>query len=56
MEGKRARRCRVQSLQQNWDCSPIENEEEEEEENWQKEDQMEVQWAEDEKLDEILER
>ena len=29
---------------------------EEEEEDWQKEDQMEVQWAEDEKLEEILER
>ena len=37
------------------DCSYIENEEEEEE-DWQKEDQMEVQWAEDEKLEESLER
>ena len=32
-----------------WDCSQIGNEEEEEEEDWQKEDQMEVQWVEDER-------
>ena len=30
--------------------------EEKEEEDWQKKDQMEVQWAEDEKLEEILQR
>ena len=42
-----------QSVKQNWDCSQIENEEEE---DWQKENQMEVQWAEDEKLEETLER
>ena len=45
-----------QSVKQSWDCSQIENEEEEGEEDWQKEDQMEVQWAEDEKLEESLER
>ena len=43
-----------QSVKQNWDCSQIENEEEDEEEDWQKE--MGMQWAEDEKLEEILER
>ena len=44
----------------NWDCSQIENEEEddeeEEEEHWQKENQKEMQWAEDEKLEELLEQ
>ena len=45
-----------QSVKQNWDSSHIENEEEEDEEDWQKKDQMEVQWAEDEKLEETLER
>ena len=45
-----------QSVKQNWDCSQIEHEEEEEEEDWQKENQMEVQWAEDEKLEESLDR
>ena len=39
-----------------WDCSQIENEEEEEEDDWQKENQMEMQWDEDEKLEKILER
>ena len=40
-----------------WDCSQIEkNEEEKEEGHWPKEDQMEVQWDEDEKLEETLER
>ena len=29
---------------------------EEEEDDWEKENQMEVQWSEDEKLEEILER
>ena len=51
-----AQRTVGQSVKQSWDCSQIENEEEEEEEDWQKEDQMEVQWAEDEKLEESLER
>ena len=45
-----------QSVKQNWDCSQFKNEEEEEEEDWQKENQMEVQWAEDWKLEESLER
>ena len=45
-----------QSVKQNWDSSQIENEEEEEEEDWEKKDQMEVHWAEDEKLEEILEQ
>ena len=44
---------RLQSVKQNWDCSQIENDEEEEEEDWPKENQMEVQW---EKLEESLER
>ena len=46
-----------QSVKHRWDCSQIENEEEDkEDEDWQKEDQMEVQWTEDEKLEEVLER
>ena len=45
-----------QSVKQSWDCAQIENEEEDEVEDWQKEDQMEVQWAEDEKLEEVLGR
>ena len=38
MEGECARRCGVvgQSVQQNLDCSQIENEEEEEEEDWRR--------------------
>ena len=39
-----------------WDCSQIENEEKKEEEDWQEEDQMEVQWGEEQKLEDILER
>ena len=50
-----AQRTVGQSVKQSGD-SQIVNEEEEEEENWQKEDQMEVQWAEDEKVEERLER
>ena len=42
-----AQRTVGQSVKQSWDCSQIENEEEVEEEDWQKEDPMEVQWAED---------
>ena len=49
-----AQRAVGQSVKQNWDCSQIEYEEEEEEEDWQKENQVEVQWDEDEKLEEIL--
>ena len=45
-----AQRTAGQRVKQNWDCSHIENEEEEEEDDWQKEDQMEVQWDEEEKL------
>ena len=40
-------------VKQKRDCSQIENEDEEEEEDWQKEDQMGVQCAEDEKLEDI---
>ena len=35
---------------------PIENEEEEDEDDWRKENQMGVQWDEDAKLEEILQR
>ena len=49
-----AQRTVGQSIKQSWDCSQIENEEEYEEEGEQKEDQMEVQWTEDEKLEEVL--
>ena len=42
-----------QSVKQNWDCSQIKSEEEE---DWQKGNQVEVQWDEDEKWEEILER
>ena len=50
-----AQRTAGQRAKQHWDCSQIENEEEEEEEDWQKEDRMGRQWAEDEKLEEFLE-
>ena len=50
-----AKRTVGQSAKQSWDCSPCESEEEEEG-DWQKEDQMEMQWVEDEKMEEILER
>ena len=43
-------------VKQNLDCSQIENEEEEEEEDRRKENQWTVQWAEDEKWEEIFER
>ena len=43
-----------QSVEQNWDCSHIENDEEED--DWQKENQMEVQRDEDDKLEETLAR
>ena len=51
-----AQRTVGQSVKENWDCSQIENEEEEEEEDWQKEKQMEVQWAEDERLEALCRR
>ena len=51
-----AQRTVGQNVKQSWDCSQIENEEEEEEEVWQRENQMELQWAEDEKMKKILER
>ena len=50
-----AQRTVGQSDKQSWDCSRIENEGEEEE-VWQKESQIEVQWAKDEKLEEMLEQ
>ena len=37
-----------------WDCSQIENEEEEE--SWQERDKMAAQWDEERKLEEILEQ
>ena len=57
-----ARKCQVgfrkgtvgQSVKQGCDCSQIGNEEQEEEEVWQKENQMELQWAEHEKLEKIF--
>ena len=51
-----AQRTVGQSVKQSWDCSQIESEEDKEEEDWQKEGQMDVQWAEDEKLEESLDR
>ena len=45
-----------QSVKQNWECSQFENEEEEAEDDWRKENQTEVHWDEDEKLEKILER
>ena len=51
-----AQRTVGQSVKQSWDCSQIENEEEDETEDWQKEDPMLLQWAEDEKLEEVFER
>ena len=44
-----------QRVNQSWDCSQIENEEEEDD-DWQTDDQMEMQRAEHEKLEQILER
>ena len=45
-----------QRVKQSWDRPQIEKEQKEEERDWQEEDQMEVQWAEDGKLEESLER
>ena len=44
-----------QSFMRSWDCSQIENEEEEEE-SWRERDQMTAQWAEEQKLHEIVEQ
>ena len=46
-----AQRTVGQSVKLSWDCSQIEKEEEEEEEVWEKENQMKLQWAEDQKLE-----
>ena len=51
-----AQRTAGQRVKQLWDCSQIENEEDEEEDDWQKENQMGMQLEEDEKLEEIVER
>ena len=51
-----AQRTVGQSVKQSWDCSRTEIEEGDEEEVWQKENQMGLQWVEDEKLEEILEQ
>ena len=42
------------SFMRSWDCSQIENEEEEE--SWREGDQMAAQWEEERKLEEIVER
>ena len=57
-EGRRARRCKVDCTKNSRakDFSQIENEKWEEEEVWQKEKEMELQWAEDGKLEKRLER
>ena len=51
-----AQRTVGQSVKQGWDCSQVKNEEEEEEEVWQMENQMELQWSEGKRLEKILER
>ena len=43
-----------QSVMRSWDCSQIENEEEEE--SWREGDQMAAQWDGEQKLEEIVER
>ena len=50
-----AQRTARQNVKQNFDCSQIENEEKEED-DWRKENQMEVEWDEGEKSEVILER
>ena len=50
----KTKRTGGQSLMQSWDCSQIENEEEEE--SWQERDQMAALWDEERKLEEILEQ
>ena len=39
------------SFKNNWDCSKVENVKEEEDEDWNDGDPIEVQWAEDDKLE-----
>ena len=51
-----AQRTVGQKVKQNWDCSQIENEEDEEEKGWQEEDQTAEEWDEEQKLEEILDR
>ena len=48
-----AQRTAGQRVKQNWDCSQIENEEEEED-DWQNEHQMGRQWDEDEQFEEFF--
>ena len=46
-----------QIFMRSWDCSQLENEEaEEEEESWREGDQMAAQWTKEQNLEEILER
>ena len=49
-----SKRIGGQDLMQRWDCSQIENEEEEE--SWQEGDQMAEQWVEEQHLEGIVER
>ena len=49
-----AKRSAGRSDMRSWDCSQIE--EEEEEVSWREEDQMAAQWVEEQKMEEILER
>ena len=53
-DAKSAQRTDGQRVKRKWDCSQIENEEEEE--SWQEWDHMASQWDEEQKLGEILER
>ena len=48
------KRAGGQRFMRSWDCSQIENEEEEE--SWQERDQMAAQWDEEQKLEEMLVR
>ena len=50
-----AQRVAGQSVKQNWDCSQIENGQEEEDGDWQQREHTEMQWVEDEQLQEIFE-
>ena len=50
---KAVQRKTGQSFMRSWDCSQIENEEEEE--SWREGDQMAAQWDEEQKQEEILE-
>ena len=48
------KRTEGQNPIQRWDCSQLENEEEKE--SWQEGDQMAEQWAEEQHLEDIVER